>query len=470
MRRSKLIKLFKGLSRLELLEFGRYLKTPFFNRDKNLLMLYDYIKKYHPDFESEKLDKEYFIRKMVDGKKGKDRKIHDWMSDLSSKLESYLILVEARKKSYTRDFLLLDAMKERKMDELFFRGVKNIGNKLDNSIERDMFYYFYQWQLKHEAFFYSSISKKYKDEKDIEKTMQYMDMFFCAVKLRYSGEMMTRETLFSGKHSIALLPNILKEIEKPAYQENPLFKIYQLTLDLFYKKKDETYEQLEELIYKYLHLGNLDEKITLLNFLFIHANSRLEGDSRYTQKIFDLYVYKINNNLLLEDGYIPGPHFINISHLATALQQADWLERFLNEHAQYLNDTIKANTVSMARAYLYFAKNDHVQSLRTLRQISSSAYTFRTRTLAIQCHFEFETDADVVISECNNFNKYLNRNDKIAKVRKDYPKNFIRFVRMLIEAPYKKDITREKLHTKLSNTKRVSARNWLYSKIEELKS
>ncbi len=471
MHKSKLIKLFSGLSRTELLEFGRYLKTPFFNRDKNLLTLYNYVKKFHPKYDSEKIDKEVFAKKHMGGESSKNRKINDWMSDLSSKLEDYLILTETRKKSYARDFLLLDAMKERKMDELFYRSIKNIGAKLENSIERDMFYFFYQWQLMHEAFFYSSTSKKYKDQVDIQRTMEYMDMFFCAVKLRYSGEMMTQQQMLAGKHSIALLDEVRKEIEKPSYDEHSkLFKIYNLTLELFYEKRDETYEELETLIYDQLHLGNIDEKLTLLNFLLAHANSRLgEGDLKYTQKIFDLYVYKINNDLLLEDGYVPATHFINISYLATTLERAEWLKIFISNYEQYLTDVEKENASQLARAYLCFAEGAYKDSLLILRQMGG-AYALYTRTLAIQCHYEFETDTDVVILECNNFNKYLNRNDKIADTTKDYPKNFIRFVRILVEAPYKKDVTRDKLQEKLSNTKRIFARYWLHSKINDLKN
>jgi len=295
-------------------------------------------------------------------------------------------------------------------------------------------------------------------------------MFFCAVKLRYSGEMMTRELMLSGEHSIALLPEVLAEIKQPHYKESELFKIYELTIDLFYEKKDETYEQLEKLIYQHLYRGNRDEKLTLLNFLLVHANSRLgEGDLRYTHKIFDLYVYKIDNDLLLEDGYITGTDLVNISYLATTLQKADWLKDFLNRYTPYLSDVIKADTVKLATAYLYFAQDAYKKSLLTLLQMGS-AYTLYARTLAIQCHYEFETDTDVVMLECNNFNKYLNRNEKIAKTTKDYPKNFIRFVRLLIEAPYKKDITKEKLHKKLTDTKRIFARYWLYNKINELRN
>ena len=162
-----MIKLFRGLSRNELLEFGRYIKTPFLNRDENLVKLYEYIKKYSPEYESDKLDKTHFLKKVSKNQQVRERQIHDWMSDLTRKLEDYLIYTELQNRPLSRDFVLLDAMKDRKMDELFFRSIKNIRNKLDSSPERDMFYYFNQWRLRHEAYFHGVLPQKYKNEKNI---------------------------------------------------------------------------------------------------------------------------------------------------------------------------------------------------------------------------------------------------------------------------------------------------------------
>jgi len=471
MHKSKLIKLFRGLAKTELLEFGRYLKTPFFNRDANLVKLYDYIKKHYPEFESEKLGKSFFLKKMTGNDSTKDRRIHDWMSDLTKKLEDYLIIVEMRNKPLTRDFVLLDVMKDRQIDELFFRNIKSMRNRLNTAIERDMFYYFYKWRLKHEAYFHGNKSQKYKSERDIEGTMLDMDKFFCAVKLRYSSEMMNKEFMASHNHSIALLPEVLKEIQKPTYRENQLFKIYQLIIEIFYDEKNETYDKLERLIFDNLHLSQRDEKLTLLTFLMNHAARRVnQGHSQYRKKLFDAYVYRINNDLILEDGHISAARYLNIVYLATTLHQADWLGSFIQKNAKYLNNNIRENTSLLAEAYLHFAQKEYKKSLRILAQTGGSdLFYIYVRTLTIQCHYEINQDAEIVLLDCNNFNKYLNRNENLHESAKKSSKNFIKFVRLLIETPYKKELTKEKLTQKLDSIKEVNAGPWLMEKIQELK-
>lgn len=470
MHNSKLLKIFKGLSRNELLEFGRYLKTPFFNRDDNLTKLYDYIKKYSPEYDSPKLEKAYYLKKVTGSKLVKNRKIHDWMSDLTKKLEDYLIYVEMRERPLTRDFVLLDAMKDRKMDDLFFRGIKSMRTKLDSSRERDMFYYFNQWRLRHEAYFYTGDTKRYRDEVDIKKTMSEVDQFFCAVKLRYSAEVMASEAKYAiGK--VALLPEVLKEIRKPEFKKNKLFKIYELALDLYYDDKDETYDQLEKLIFEHLHLGNTAEQYSLLNFLHTHAGRRLgEGRERYRKKVFDWYVYNIDKGLIIKDGYIRSAHFLNAIYLATALREIEWLEKFITEYTVFLNDDIRENTELLANAYLYFAKKQYKKSLRTLMQTSGrdSIYPLNVRTLTIQCHYELR-DMELILLECTNFSKFITRNKEISPYLRKMIKNFIRIIKLLCDAPYKKELTQDALMKKLNAAKGVQAKSWLSEKINELK-
>lgn len=470
MKNSKLIKLFKGLSRNELLEFGRYIKTPFFNRDDKLTKLYDYIKKYSPDYDSPKLEKAHFLKKVSKNQEVKDRQMHDWMSDLTKKLEDYLIYVEVRERPLTRDFVLLDAIKDRKMDDLFFRGIKSVRTKLDSSPERDMFYYFNQWRLRHEAYFYGTLPQKYKEEKNIVQMMTDMDKFFCAAKLRYSAEMMSFEVKYAIGQ-VALLPEVLKEIRKPEFKKNKLFKIYELALDLYYDDKDETYDRLEKLIFEHLHLGNTAEQYSLLNFLHTHAGRRLgEGRERYRKKVFDWYVYNIDQGLLIKDGYIDSYRFLNAMYLATTLREVEWLEKFITEHTVFLTDDIRENTELLANAYLYFAKKQYKKSLRTLMQTSGGdlIYPLNVRTLTIQCHYELR-DMELIIFECNNFNQYIRRNTQLSPYLKRMVKNFIRFMKLLCDAPYKKELTYETLMEKLNAAKGVQAKSWLSEKINELK-
>jgi len=359
------------------------------------------------------------------------------------------------------------------MDELFFRSIKNIRNKLDSSPERDMFYYFNQWRLRHGAYFYAGLlPPKYKEEKSIEHMMAEMDKFFCAAKLRYSAEMMSFETKYAVGQ-IALLPEVLKETRKSEFRKNKLFRIYELTLDLYYDDKDETYDKLEKLVFEQLHLGNSDEQYWLLNSLVTHAARRLgEGRERYRQKLFAWYVYNIDTNRILINGYIPAPHFLNAMYIATALREAEWLEKFITEYTGFLNDNVRENIELLAKAYLYFAQEQYKKCLRALVHMQTGGtdfnYPINVRTLTIQCYYELQ-DMELIVVECSNFNRYLNRSETTSLYMKNTVKEFIRFIKFLCDAPYKKELTKEVLLKRLNEAKAVQVKPWLIEKINKLK-
>ena len=89
------------------------------------------------------------------------------------------------------------------------------------------------------------------------------------------------------------------------------------------------------------------------------------------------------------------------------------------------------------------------------------------RTLSIQCQYELR-DMEGVLLECTNFSRYLNRDSNMTTEAKQPMKEFIRFIKLLVEAPYRKDITKEKLRKKLNEPKSMRARSWLEEKINKL--
>ena len=62
MYKSKMIDMLRNFNTKELNKFSDYLASPFFNKDNDLLLFYNHIKKYAPEFEVKKVDKEKLIK------------------------------------------------------------------------------------------------------------------------------------------------------------------------------------------------------------------------------------------------------------------------------------------------------------------------------------------------------------------------------------------------------------------------
>ncbi len=54
MKESKLIKILKSLSPVELNDFGEFVCSPYFNKSEKLITLYQFLKRHYPDFKDER--------------------------------------------------------------------------------------------------------------------------------------------------------------------------------------------------------------------------------------------------------------------------------------------------------------------------------------------------------------------------------------------------------------------------------
>jgi hypothetical protein len=118
MKKSKVIDVLKTFLPDELKRFKEFVYSSFHNRNKNVIKLFDLLKKYHPEFESEKLEKEKIYKKFFPEKQYNDVVIRILISDLLKLSEEFLSYINFQKKPLEEIKYLLNELKERKLDSL----------------------------------------------------------------------------------------------------------------------------------------------------------------------------------------------------------------------------------------------------------------------------------------------------------------------------------------------------------------
>ncbi|HMU70432.1 MAG TPA: hypothetical protein PKC38_10495, partial [Chitinophagales bacterium] len=85
-----MIQMLKHFSTKELTRFGEYLESPFFNKDEQLSVFYQYVKKYAPDFESRQIEKDRILQKGIPGIDINEKKLGYLMSDIVEHIEGFI--------------------------------------------------------------------------------------------------------------------------------------------------------------------------------------------------------------------------------------------------------------------------------------------------------------------------------------------------------------------------------------------
>jgi len=87
---SNLLELLSKFTIQEVKEFNEFVISPFFNKNENVAGLFKYIKKYYPDFNNKKLEKEYAFKKIFKNEKYNDGFMRTLMFNLGKLAEDIL--------------------------------------------------------------------------------------------------------------------------------------------------------------------------------------------------------------------------------------------------------------------------------------------------------------------------------------------------------------------------------------------
>ncbi|MGH2575940.1 MAG: hypothetical protein ACRDFC_09610, partial [Ignavibacteria bacterium] len=128
---SKALEIIKGLSKIELHRFERFLESPFFNPNRKLPKLCRVLEKYYPEFDSAKFTKEDVFRRIYGNEKYNDARLRKVFSDLYKEAERFLVILKLDENKEMYHQILLGELDSRKLDNLFFLKYEESNEHLD---------------------------------------------------------------------------------------------------------------------------------------------------------------------------------------------------------------------------------------------------------------------------------------------------------------------------------------------------
>ena len=94
MRESKLIRIIESLNSEEFYRFGEFVNSPFFNKNKNITALFNFIRKYYLKFDNNNFTKEKAFAYIFPNEEYSDSKLRVLMAKLLKLLEDYLVYMK----------------------------------------------------------------------------------------------------------------------------------------------------------------------------------------------------------------------------------------------------------------------------------------------------------------------------------------------------------------------------------------
>lgn len=474
---SKLLKLIRTLSVKEMRWLAKFVRSPYHNSNEDVVVLFDLIRKYHPDCTSSQLLKENVYNKIWPGKSYNDRALRLLMFRLSDVVEDFLVAQWVRENKIESGKLLVSALGERDLYDLFTKKTDTLLAELEQQSYRDEKYYELLWQLKLHWLSHPETVRLQVPMEYFHEIVALLDNFYAVAKFRHSSDLLNRQNILPEHYDILLLKELRELVSQAAaFQENKVLQVYSdLICMIEAPLEEEYYRKVEQSFMKNQQLFKAaDQSAILRSLINVSTQLYLSGRSAYLKNQLQLYLLGLEGGLFIEKGKLPESTFLNIVVTATILKEQQWTRHFIDQYAAVMSD----NMLNFSEAYWHFAEQDFQQSNTFLNKVKEQdiSHQLRKKLLSLRNHYEiFCQDYSyyaLFLDESRAFEKFVRRSEQITQRRAKGYLNFLTCIRKIGKLKADNNKVKNKqwagLMEEIAQLHPLEARPWLLEKGSEL--
>ncbi|HRE11332.1 MAG TPA: hypothetical protein PK605_02840 [Ignavibacteria bacterium] len=482
MKESKLIGILKTFSQEEFRSFEKMVYSPFFTI-RDVTGLFEIIKGYHPEFNSDKLEKQIIFKQLFKGEAFNEKKLKNMVSELTRLAEEFLVNISAVSGKNESIRLLAGQYKERKNDKLFIRTLNILENKLHENLFDSIECYNEEEKLERlKESYYNSVNNF---ERSVTSKLIYSEYFTISFLIRFMRQLRDKNTItiaFNLPFENTLLDSVyesldfdrlLCKLKEDNYPMLWLIEIYyyvyksstEIESDFYYNcLKSNFLENIEKFSHK--------EKYFLFNDLIDCCVRKCNiGLKHYEKEEFEIYTYLFDHNAYSssENDYLAIIFYRNVMLLALNLREFEWLRQFILNHSDKLKPEYRENMMNLASANLSFEEGKFEKALKFISKVQYDFFLYKTDVKKLMLMIYYELNLfDQAFSLIDSFKHFLTDTTEISALYKTQHSNFVNIYNKLIKAKSSESlIDAGLLVNEIEKFDSIAGRNWLIRKVNE---
>jgi hypothetical protein len=423
---------FSTLSKPELRDLDRFVRSPFFNRKAAVAVLFDYYRTCRQQAQEPVPAAAWAA---IDPGKGPfdDQKLRLANSDLLEVLEHYWMycgLFADRSAARRR---LAGMYRQRNLPRHFRIALREARQAAERTPWRHAEHFEAQQELETEQFRFAAVAKRY-EAFNLQEISDLLDLGFIARKLRHVGLALSHQAVFKTTYRFGLYEAILEYVERHDLLRHPAIALYYHACRFlgagraedhffhFRSKLSESADQFPPDELRSLYL-------LAINFGIKKSN---EPQAAYYRHTFDLYREALQRDLLLENGLLSPFAYNNITGLAIRLGETDWAETFIHRYKPLLERRHREQSFSLNAARLAYIRKDYRSALLLLQQADYKDLINSMNAKTLQLKIYYETgETDLLESHLDSMKTYLRRQEALGYHRENY-RNIVRYGQALL--------------------------------------
>ncbi len=473
----------------EIKKFREYLDSPYFNKRKKLLKLFDVITNYYPFFTDEHFTRENIFQKVYSGENYSYGKINEGLSALYKLSLNYLRQVSFENNDIYSDVTFLEGIRKKSLKNIFKLQSRQIDSKLNKFTDIDSNLFLKQYLVQIEKINFTSIvGKNTKAEKidsfilSIRNMLVSLCNFYisevisiCVNKFNYSRAYINNpEDVFEKIYHSGIFSKLF-EVIKP-------FNKYDSYLDLlncFFEAihdlgNKERYYHYKQKVFSNIPRMSIDDigyhMNCLKSYCVLKRKHTVDGEE-FSREYLSLQETILEKKLFInsKSEFFLKEQFLNLIATYDALKNKSKIKN-LSTFVKHLHPDFRDDMKYLAEAHFQFHNYSYENSLKYLRKITNvdKAFEEKINNLELRSLFELGKIFECV-DKINLYKKNYRANTFLSKKRIASQLCFLNTLEKLIKIK-EKDVKFDASYLKnqLDKTESIPSKEWLIEKCYEL--
>lgn len=475
MNKSTLIDILGTFDKEQIKKFGIFLNSPYHNKNSNVVKVFNYIKKFFPEFRDPKLEREILWKSLFPEREYRYGVMKNMIFELQKLAEKFLSFEKFSSNEFEYGINLLSALADKNLTSLYNKNAKHFISQLNKS-KIGLHYYYYKYIFE-SGELNNIIQNKQKNHKSVNPNESLLIYFFINFfSSNYNS--LHDSILYNIPYDNEYL-NVVNGFFKdcPVRKNKYALIFYYVISTLLHSDDESIFFKLKDSYAK--NSGRLSKDIrynvltALVNFCTFHV---MKGNTKFIKEQFKIYRLMVETGIYNngKDKFINPYMYANIVSMAANLRQYGWAEKFIEKFKNNLDKSHREQCIPFAMVSLNLKRKKFDTALEYLSKVKSGDVIDKITIRRFQLMLYYESGYLDELHSLIDTSRHFVKNDKKTSVRtKNILNNFLYFVKKF--AGVKGDIENKKydqfylnnLRSQI-NEKEVSNKIWLMEKLDEL--
>jgi hypothetical protein len=460
MEQSKLVALFRVLTKAQLQRFSERLPGMLVNKNTDILALFLYLEPLAPRFKGNQLKKEVVAKSL----KISVRNLAYRSSDLLKELEQCIVIDQILNDAPRRELLLLQYYQQAKLDKHYQATARRIKKLLDESPYQDADYWQHLSELK-ESEFRAITNYERIHYPELQAAADALDHAYLGRKLPYLLEMTSAGLVLDIPYKQRLAEDVKTWSAQLPYRQAVIIKLYSAVLKMVEFPAEEVYFREASALLKAHEAATPPALLkNFYTYLLNHCTQqiRLHNDPSYYEFYLDLNTHLIEKGMLLEDGFLPPWRYSNLVTVGLRTGRITWTSDFLEKYRAYLPTAAQENIYHYNLAHTKYYEGDYETAQRLLNQLDLSdlLLAIAAKNLLVKIYWELR-EVEQLLYFLEAYRVYIYRQALAKPSLKAQVKTFITVVRQMAKIPDFEQERKKELAKNLPPVTAILERDWL---------